>query len=485
MKPLKNIRYCLLIIIPLLLISFTVGDCKSDYNIPLRPTSIFTDDIDLDNDQDLIIGHLKASSDLNPAVTILKNNGSGYFDIFDTSVTHSGYQYNIFSSNLYGDQYPEIVTVLYDSEEMKGDNLIRILNLNSTGVISYNDIFISSDFAFEHKTYGDANGDNLSDIIIASYGCQCWGILYNLGQGNFTVPEYYNTSFSPTDVSCGRLNDDPFDDIVIGGADVNIYLSNGSGFDEIVFTNGSWDVFIDDFDNDGDNDIVGIDGMYTWNYFSYMENTGNGNFIQHPDTTTHPGGLDFSLTDLDNDGLSEILCLSNGFSGIYIFYNKGNFHLGEPVFIPVTYLGEDSRRFHCDDLDNNGFNDIIIVRRHGSPLSSNLIILFNDGNGNFVENPITDIEIQIEKFQNPNLFCYPNPFHSNATIEFVMEKPGKVDLALFDIYGSLVKELLNNELYQPGVHGFPINVSKLPEGIYLIKMTIDKKNTTTIKIIIN
>ena len=102
-----------------------------------------------------------------------------------------------------------------------------------------------------------------------------------------------------------------------------------------------------------------------------------------------------------------------------------------------------------------------------------------------MENPVTGFEIPIEKFQPPNLYCYPNPVHSSTTIEFVLEKPGKVDLVFFDIYGKPVKNLINNELRQSGVYNFPINVSQYPKGIYLIKMTIDKKNTTTIKIIIN
>ncbi len=470
----------------ILWLSFTTGDSKSEYNIPIRPTSIFTDDIDLDDDKDIIIGHITGLGDSNPSVTILKNDGQGYFSIFDTSITYLGSQYDILSNDLYGDGYPEIVTIYSESDKSKSSTYIRTLNLNSSGVISYNDYFLSNDYGFSYKTYGDANGNNHTDIIIASYGCKCWGILYNQGQGNFSEPDYFGVENHPTDIKCGDLNNDEKDDIVVGGGDVNIYFPTDSGFEQTTIDNGSWHVFIDDFDNDGDNDIVGIDGMYTWNYFSYIENTGNGNFIQHPDTTTHPGGFDFSLTDMDNDGLSEILCLSNTYSGIYIFYNKGNFHLGEPVFIPVTYLGEDSRRFHCDDLDNNGFNDIIIVRRHGSPLPSNLIILFNDGEGNFLENPTTGIN-KTKTDNNISINCYPNPFINNISFDFIVPEPGIEKISVFDITGKFVINPVEKRI--GGLAGTYIwnGLNKLNQevnpGIYFVEIILDNRQQQVIKII--
>ena len=484
MKKLLLIFFCIF------LLAFTIGYSKSEYNIPISPTSIFTDDIDLDNDIDIIIGHLTGIGYTNPSITFLKNNGTGYFDIFDTSLTYLGSQSDIFSNNLYGDYYPEIVTNFSEADYSKTSTYIRILNLNSSGVINFNDYFLSNEYGFSYKTYGDVNGNNHTDIIIASYGCQCWGILYNQGQGNFFEPEYFNVTYSPTDIKCGNLNNDEKDDIVVGAADVYIYFPTDTGFELTTFDNGSLHVFINDFDNDGDNDIVGIDGLYTWNYFSYMENTGDGNFIQHPDTTTHPGCFDFFLSDLDNDGLNEILGLSNSLSGIYIFYNKGDFHLFDPVFIPIDYYGESTRRIHCNDLDGNGYNDIIVTRGHGAPLPvGNVIILFNDGNGNFVEDPITDI-----KTPNPpvcgqalDLLCYPNPFITETTISFTLEKRERVQLHIFDISGQLIQTIVNKELPK-GEHRFIWNSTdkfgnKIKKGIYFLTLNTTDKILHQTKII--
>jgi hypothetical protein len=466
----------LLVICGIFLMAFTTGDSKSYYNIPISPTSIYTDDFDLDGDKDIIIGHITGVGYTNPSLTILKNDGQGYFEVYDTAKTYFGAQYDIFSKKINGDNYPEIVTFLVYENSSR---YIRIL-INDEGVFDeYQDFSLNQTEPFGHKTFGDANGDGLVDIIIASYGCQCWGILHNQGQGNFSEPEYFDVDYHPTDIKCGNLNNDEIDDIVIGGGDVNIYFPGDSGFEITTFDNGSWFVFIDDFDNDGDNDIIGIDGVYTWNYFSYMENTGNGNFIQHPDTTTHPGGLDFSLTDLDNDGLSEILCLANSFSGIYIFYNKGNFHLGEPEFIPVTYFGEDSRRFHCDDLDNNGFNDIIIVRRHGSPLTANLTILFNDGQGNFVEDPIISTQTSNFEPQTSNLSCNPNPFKTETSISFTTMTSEITRLQIFDLNGNLINSLVNDNLlidkYTVKWNGRDKNGKEVNTGVYIIRFVSGKQ----------
>lgn len=471
-----------LIIFALFLLGNSTIKNKSDYNIPSKARSIFTDDIDLDNDKDIIIGHLTGVGYTNPSITILKNDGYGYFDIFDTSITHFGYQYDIFSSDFDGDFYPEIVSFLTDENNSEVGRYLRIF-FNDVGTFNeYQDISLDQSESFDYKTFGDANGDGLTDIIVSSYGCQCWGILYNQGQGNFAEPEYYNTDFSPTSITCGNLNDDSYDDIVVGGADVNIYLPNESGFNEIVFTNGSWDVFIDDFDNDGDNDIVGIDGMYTWNYFSYMENTGNNNFVQHTDTTTHPGCLDFFLSDLDCDGLAEILGLSNSLSGIYIFYNKGNFHIYDPVFIPIDYYGESTRGIHCDDLDGNGYSDIIVTRGYGGPLPANLTILFNDGNGNFVENPITRTQPSNLELQTSNLNCYPNPFKDNITIQYNLHEDSFAELTIYDLSGKMVNKLCSKNLYTGNQlltwNGRDFNGREVQAGTYLICLNTGRQTIT-------
>jgi hypothetical protein len=189
---------------------------------------------------------------------------------------------------------------------------------------------------------------------------------------------------------------------------------------------------------------------------------------------------------LDNDSLKDILCLNNSLTGIYIFYNLGNFHLSEPVFIPIAYYGETTRRMHCDDLDGNGYNDIIVSRGHGEPLQANLTILFNDGSGNFLPDPVRTTKYKTETTQ---LSCYPNPFHQQTTISFTLTEKTDVKLFVYDMQGNKVAGLLNTEL-APGRHkmvwnGTKDNNEKCMPGMYLIKMTYNNRKILTKKIILN
>ncbi len=478
MKKLLLIFFCIA------LLAFTTGDSKSDYIIPSWAKSIFTEDIDLDNDQDLIIGHLTGVGYTNPSITLLKNDGQGYFDVFDTSITYLGSQTDIFANDFYGNIYPEIITNYSETDKSKTSSYIRILNLDSSGVIGHNDLFLSNEFGFSNKTYGDSNGDGLTDIIISSYGCQCWGILYNEGQGNFAEPVYYY-DVPHNDMAAGFINEDSLTDVVLCGSATEIFYSTGTGFTNQTIDNGSLRVIVEDVNGDQKNDIIGFDNLYAITWITFYENTGNTSFIQHEVIELSSGCYNFATSQLNNDNLPDILCLLNSQAGIYILYNTGDFTLADPVFVPIDYYGESTRRIHSDDLDGNGYNDIIVIRGYGAPLPANLTILFNDGNGNFVENPITGIEIPKTKNQIQNLLCYPNPVHSNATIEFFLEKPSEVTMVLLNNSGRIVKNLIDHTSFPKGTHTFPLKINGLTRGIYYIKLFMNKTNSQSIKIIIN
>lgn len=79
---------------------------------------------------------------------------------------------------------------------------------------------------------------------------------------------------------------------------------------------------------------------------------------------------------------------------------------------------------------------------------------------------------------------YPNPFNPSTKISFSLPESGQVKLAVYDLNGSLVKELANGN-YQAGVHFVSFDASDYPSGVYLYKLTssgfTDSKKMVLIK----
>jgi len=65
---------------------------------------------------------------------------------------------------------------------------------------------------------------------------------------------------------------------------------------------------------------------------------------------------------------------------------------------------------------------------------------------------------------------YPNPFSGQTTIPFFISTPGKVKIELFNIKGSLIRVLLN-ENKQSGDHQIELEGASIPNGVYLVKLS--------------
>jgi uncharacterized protein (DUF1501 family) len=66
------------------------------------------------------------------------------------------------------------------------------------------------------------------------------------------------------------------------------------------------------------------------------------------------------------------------------------------------------------------------------------------------------------------LLCYPNPASHSATVSFSSENE-YVSLALFSSSGILMKEIFGG-LLNPQKHSFQLNISDLPNGVYLLNI---------------
>jgi hypothetical protein len=443
---------CSLILISLLLIAFTIGDNKSQYNVPLAAFSVTAGDIDMDGDNDIVIGHNYNSQTQWSGVSFLLNNGDGTFFLYDSIFLYS-WQTHIYAVNTNNEPFPEIIARHYENEIQ----YMAVLNFEQ-GVYVTN--LFEMPFGISGNNIGDVNGDYSTDIVLFSNNNQFWGVMYNAGNGNFLEPEYHNISgYYPTDIACGDLNNNGREDIVICGVQVEIYLSTENGFQQFQIGQNELRVHIADMDKDGDNDIVGLTDLSLVGYtgISVYENQGDNSFLEHDQYDFQPSASEFIISDMNNDSFPDIVVTSHfpdlnfpgqtdTIGGIYILYNQGELQLSAPQFVPIENYGEYSRKSCCADMDGNGYNDIITIRYLHTQLPSNVNILFNDGNGQFLADPLTQIEELILKDNKSILACYPNPFRTEITFQFTIQETASVELSVYNLQGKLIRSLTLNNL---------------------------------------
>jgi hypothetical protein len=459
------------------LLAFSTGDSKSEYIIPTQAYSVYAADLDLDEDIDIVVGHNYSSIYQWSGVSILLNDGHGYFELQDSIYLFGG-QPDVIVKNLNENPLPEIIGNYVSLNPLNAYFAI-VYDFNENN-ISYFNLF--TDQGINYVETGDVNGDSYSDIIIASNNGKFWGILYNDGTGNFSEPIYSNVDYYPTDLKCGDLDNDGRDDIVLASLEVEIYYSTDTGFVYHPIGYGEDQVALADFDLDSDLDIVGNAG-FGYTLLTFYENTGSQEFIIHEytDFQTNLGSL--NIADIDNDSLTDIV-MESGIS-LYIFYNEGNYSLTGPSILaidPVAYV----HHFDFADFDGNGFQDIAYTRLLNDYLP-NLKILFNDGNGNFVEDPITIVKPPTSNLQTSTLHCYPNPFINETNININFVTKSLVELSIYSLAGEKVKNLINNtsevgsfSIKWDGLHN---NHNPCKPGTYYLSLKVNGKVLESIKII--
>ena len=81
---------------------------------------------------------------------------------------------------------------------------------------------------------------------------------------------------------------------------------------------------------------------------------------------------------------------------------------------------------------------------------------------------------------NTQFFLYPNPAHTQTTLNMTSSGQGEVELRVFDINGKPVKGLRFSKL--PGTSSVTIDVSGLASGMYIIHATYGDHQTQQIKL---
>ncbi|NOR45390.1 MAG: T9SS type A sorting domain-containing protein [Candidatus Delongbacteria bacterium] len=450
---------------------------SASYTVPKSAYSVYAEDIDLDGDNDIVVGHLMNSNTNWTGITILENNNADFSTI--DSVYIIGQHRTLCIEKINNNEEFDIITQYYDGVNSKIGilNDFFVLDLNDT--LMYN----VTEYADDIKT-GDIDGDNDIDLVFISNNGSFWGYMKNDGTGQYDAPVYYALEERPSCIVCDDLNGDSIDDIVIGGNKLWVYLGKTVGFSPstIEITGYISNVAISDINNDNKNEIIAsnwgapgtskellvfeeIDSTYTLVYNKWIDEA----------------LASFFFSDLNNDDYTDIV-FNTSYSypnseyeetHTYILFNKLGTSFADPINYQ-TYSGTSgptkSIKSFVADMDGSGSQDIVTVNY--SYNDDNCInILFQDSLGNFVETSIDpDLSGVIENYEL--LQNYPNPFNNETIIDYAVKNMSDIEINIYNSNGQLVQKLVNS-VVNAGMHSATFKADNLNSGIYYYRLKVN------------
>ncbi|MCB9224459.1 MAG: T9SS type A sorting domain-containing protein [Crocinitomicaceae bacterium] len=152
---------------------------------------------------------------------------------------------------------------------------------------------------------------------------------------------------------------------------------------------------ISDYDGDGDLDYVAFGNVL--NELFVYENLGNTLFsnIEHTSTifnTPNIWAIKIQTAELNNDGLPDLVLKVNDdgiYNKIYLIQNLGNLNFQLNQLLLSSQFNDCENYFQVDDINDDGFDDIIIhkdsILTNGNHLQE-LISFTNDQNWGFTQN---------------------------------------------------------------------------------------------------
>ncbi len=252
--------------------------------------------------------------------------------------------------------------------------------------------FYRSDFRLVKAQIRDGNGDGFPDIVGVEWAEDNIVLLPGLGDGTFGPAIRAATGPNPVNVEVGDLDGDSVVDFLVsrsqssGASGVRtevvmgdpIAVFGGTG-PQVLVGFSPLSSAIRDFDGDGMADIGALAGAGGW---TVVRGLGNGLLEWDVRTEVGVDAEEVFAGDFDGDGSEDLVVLDGSIRAISTYRHAGG---GEFVPIAVTPVGSNLRNAVPGDLDLDGDLDLLLAADIFG--SMNLIPYLNDGSGAFVGAP--------------------------------------------------------------------------------------------------
>ena len=321
-----------------------------------NPWCVYADDLDNDGLKDIL-----SASETDNKIAWYKNLGNKQFSLQKVISTSRSRTRSLDVGDFDNDGYKDIVSTAFD----ENDTLAWQKNLGN-GTFGEP---ITIQFAPSTKIVRtrDLNNDGFNDLVF--YMNQFVYSAKNMGNGNFGTPQFLHYLVGVTTLEIDDVNNDSFPDIVFGsGSTLALGINDGSGnflaVQNINISNGARDLWIDDINDDGFKDLVITDNVGSNRIVAWYPNDGSGSFSSWVFLSNLPSSsYTVCTSDIDNDGDSDIVTATSGYSitgVVYWFENLGNGSFDTIQVIDT--LGGNMWSIFPSDMDSDGDNDILIAQ---------------------------------------------------------------------------------------------------------------------------
>lgn len=389
--------------------------------------SICAPDLDGDGDQDLIV-----ANGVDKSLSVFWNSGGGTFENVDV----------IFLSNSPSDISCKDFDADGDSDIVVSTYPPCTYIIKNTGNGTFQEP-IGYPGGSQGLTAADFDDDGDWDLAVGDGYSPYWcgvRMKVNAGDGSFSGSDYYTTTGRPDCICAHDFDgDSAWDLAVLDGQHgiVSILINNGDGSfqDTVNYPVGIYpqSMCSADFDGDGDHDLA-VSGVFI------LTNNGDGTF-ENADTCWIPGqNIALCSADFDHDGDYDLAATSGDSASVFILRNNGDGTFQNPV---SCWAEGKAGKICSSDLDGDGDEDLAVachVREVGNIVSvlSNLYTEYSD-----VLDDDEQARFPLDCMLSQN---YPNPFNPITKIEFLVAKPGLVNLNIYNILGRKVRSLVSEHM---------------------------------------
>ena len=443
-------------------------------NTTFSPKSLYTADLDGDNNVDILIGNHtdRISGDRsNNKITWYKSNGNNSFSEPNKINAGNGKIWFVTAGDLDGDFDLDIIA----SWEQGSDYLISwYRNIDGTANFSEG-LTIQKEGWCAGEVYAkDIDGDSDLDIVYAipfkDYKHIAWNENID-GNGTFSEKRIIASNINDRlQIFIADVDNDNDLDVVSACYENKITWHENTdgkgtcGGEKIISNQMALCVIAADLDHDGDNDILYGDG---YNEIGWFDNSdGQGNFNNKNIITNSAQGINEVYTaDLDNDDDLDVISASLNIIAVYENTDgKGTFGNRQIISNSVS----DARVVNCADFDNDNDLDIASVSTQDNKVA-------------WYENLTNPTSVQDNKSELPNNFQlqqnYPNPFNPQTTINYQLSKPSNVIMKIYNLAGQELETLVNGS-QKAGEHEIDWRPEGLSSGIYFYRLQSESFSET-------